>query len=179
MFLCSKSLCAAMEFLDEDTRPRFLFQSRHPNPPSISSPQSVALPNKPFLFVTTSISALLISLSLLYLQSEPFKSLLLWASVSLLVGPFAPSSLTGGDIRVGQGPVVQFPDRQPGPEPEARKKPAQKRPKSAAVDDGILNSVPANGIVNGSEKIAAHAKSDARYEKNLIEDLCRGCHDVF
>lgn len=172
-----------MEFLDEDTRPRFVFQSRPQNSSPISPPQSAARLTKPFLFVTTSVSALLISLSLLYIHSEPFKSLLLWAALSLLVGPFAPSSLTGGNIRVGQGPVVQFPDQQPDPEPEARKKPTQKRPKPALVDDGIVNSVLENECVNGpeknEEKIGSQSKSDGGYVQNLIKDLSHGYRDSF
>ncbi|XP_031390660.1 transcription factor MAMYB isoform X2 [Punica granatum] len=168
-----------MEFLDEDARPRFLFQSpRHQNPPPVSSPQGLNRLSKPFLFITTSTSALLVSLSLLYIHSEPFKSLLLWVALSLLVGPFAPPSLTGGDIRVGQGPIVEFPDQETEPEPEARKKPAQKRPKPAMVDDAIVKSVPANEIVNrpvkNEEKIPAQANSNAgtkeEEEKEWTED---------
>ncbi|KAK4742028.1 hypothetical protein SAY87_000029 [Trapa incisa] len=158
-----------MEFFDEDARPRFLFQSRTLNPPPVCSPQCVDRLNKPFLFATTSISALFISLALFYLQSEPFKSLLLWAALSLLVGPFAPSSLTGGDIRVGQGPVVQFPERLPEPETEGRKKPYVKRPKAAPVDEGILNSVSAKESEKSDDKIAAQTKSDARNVINQEE----------
>lgn len=51
--------------------------------------------------------------------------------MSLLIGPFAPASITGGDIRVGQGPIIPDPvgsDVQSEPEP--KKKLSQKRSKS-------------------------------------------------
>ncbi|XP_039015135.1 transcription factor MAMYB-like [Hibiscus syriacus] len=124
-----------MEFLDEDARPRFLFQSR----PQPSSPSQEKIPQKPskfLLFVSLSISSLLLSLSLFYVESEPFKSLLFWLSLSLFVGPFAPPSVTGGDIRVGVGPIIPDPiDQEPQPEPESKKKSSQRWSKAAKVDE--------------------------------------------
>ncbi|XVE65233.1 hypothetical protein DITRI_Ditri07aG0164700 [Diplodiscus trichospermus] len=66
-----------MEFLDEDARPKFLFQSRPQ--PSASSPEKTSQkPSKTLLFISLSISSILLSLSLFSLQVEPFKSLLFW-----------------------------------------------------------------------------------------------------
>lgn len=143
-----------MEFVDEG-RPRFLFQARaNPPPPppppssssSSSSPSAAGqwrLPNKPFLVATTALSAVLISLALLYVPSEPSRSLLLWLSLSLLVGPFAPSSLTGGSVRVGHGPVVEFLDPQQPPAGEdAKKKQSQKRPKGQPPGNNAVVSPP-------------------------------------
>ncbi|KAJ0559340.1 putative transcription factor MYB-HB-like family [Helianthus annuus] len=95
-----------MEFFDEESRPRFLLQSRSPPKPN---PQSESLDNlhKPTLFISLSLSALLLTLSLFYIKSDPFQSIFIWFSLSLLIGPFAPPSLTAGDIRVGLGPTLQ------------------------------------------------------------------------
>lgn len=100
-----------MEFLDEyESKPRFLFQSKHlPRSDEALNPPSSFLSslNKPTLFISLSLSLLISSLAVLYFDSEPLKSLLLWLSVSLLLGPFAPPSLTAGDIRVGVGPPLK------------------------------------------------------------------------
>ncbi|KAJ0572281.1 putative transcription factor MYB-HB-like family [Helianthus annuus] len=95
-----------MEFFDEESRPRFLLQSRSPPKPN---PQTESLDNlhKPTLFISLSLSALLLTLSLFYIKSDPFQSIFIWFSLSLLIGPFAPPSLTAGDIRVGLGPTLQ------------------------------------------------------------------------
>ncbi|XP_022015144.1 uncharacterized protein LOC110914670 [Helianthus annuus] len=53
------------------------------------------------------LSAFLLTLSLFYIKSDPFQSIFIWFSLSLLSGPFAPPSLTAGDIRVGLGPTLQ------------------------------------------------------------------------
>ncbi|KAK1408951.1 hypothetical protein QVD17_41125 [Tagetes erecta] len=93
----------SMEFFDEENRPRFVLQSR--SAPK-SNPQINHL-HKPTLFISISLSAIFFILSIFHFNSDPIHSLLIWVSLSLLVGPFAPSSLTGGDIRVGIGPAVQ------------------------------------------------------------------------
>ncbi|MED6158770.1 hypothetical protein PIB30_035880 [Stylosanthes scabra] len=124
-----------MEFLDEDTRPRFLFQSGSQPPPSSADEQSYNKPTKTILIVTVSVSAILLFLSIFYLQSEPFKSLLLWLALSLLLGPFAPPSLTAGDIRVGQGSILEFPDQQTLSEDDDNKKNYQRRSKSRRSDE--------------------------------------------
>ncbi|XVF51906.1 hypothetical protein PTKIN_Ptkin04bG0222300 [Pterospermum kingtungense] len=124
-----------MEFLDEDARPRFLFQSR-PQPSSSSLEKAPQKSSKTLLFISLSISSILLSLSIFSVQTEPFKSLLFWISISLLVGPFAPPSLTGGDVRVGVGPIIPDPiDQEPQPEPESKKKSSQKRSKPDKVNE--------------------------------------------
>lgn len=103
-----------MEFLDEfESKPRFLFQSKHLPQPSDSddalhpSSSFFSSLHKPTIFISLSFSLLIFSLACLYFNFEPFKSLLLWLSFSLLIGPFAPPSLTAGDIRVGLGPPLK------------------------------------------------------------------------
>ncbi|XP_030533774.1 transcription factor MAMYB [Rhodamnia argentea] len=181
-----------MEFIDAD-RPRFLFQARAappPPPPSSSSSSSSSSTsdqrqqlNKPFLFVTTALSAVLISLSLLYV-SEPFQSLLLWLSLSLLVGPFAPSSLTGGSVRVGRGPIVEFPDQQPQVVEETKRKPSQKRPKGqppgnnvafsppiAEIDEQLGKKIEGNGLVIQGKSDLGFREKEKDWSEDEIELL--------
>ncbi|KAK8578918.1 hypothetical protein V6N12_069261 [Hibiscus sabdariffa] len=147
-----------MEFLDEDARPRFLFQSR-PQPNSSSQEKIPQKPSKSLLFVSLSISSLLLSLSLLSIESEPFKSLLFWLSLSLLVGPFAPPSLTGGDIRVGVGPIIPDPiDQGPHPEPESKKKSSQRRSKADKVDEPSGNRASLVEEANGFPHLKVKSK---------------------
>ncbi|XP_061345099.1 transcription factor MAMYB [Gastrolobium bilobum] len=138
-----------MEFLDEDARPRFMFQS---GAPTESEPLHHHKPTKSFIFVTVSLSSLLLALALFFFQSEPFQSLLVWLSLSLLIGPFAPLSLTAGDIRVGRGPVVNFPDQETATDDDAKK--PQRRSKTRRSDEVAVGPVVAAAVVNGgaSEK---------------------------
>lgn len=96
----------SMESYDEDNRPRFVFRSRPSS--ALTAEENVPKPpNKIFISVSVVISLIVMSLSFFYFESEPTKSLLLWLSISVLVGPFAPSSLTGGRIRVGYGQILE------------------------------------------------------------------------
>ncbi|XP_059656735.1 transcription factor MAMYB [Cornus florida] len=134
-----------MEFLDEESRPRVLFQSR-PSPSSQSQPQTLGL-HKPSLFISLSLSTLLFALSLLYFQSEPLKSLLFWSALSLLLGPFAPSSLTGGDIRVGVGPILETPSQNDADvHDDSKKRMPNRRSKPRKLEEQGFNSNPT--IVN-------------------------------
>ena len=91
-----------MEFLDEDARPRFLFQSKAVTSSATKAESHYKNLSKPFIAFTVSVSFLLLGLSFFFLKSEPYQSLLIWVALSILVGPFAPPSVTGGDIRVGK-----------------------------------------------------------------------------
>ncbi|KAG5592636.1 hypothetical protein H5410_043150 [Solanum commersonii] len=100
-----------MEFLDEDAKPRFLFQSK-PLQLSNSDPETQTRSlYRPGIIISISLSVLFFALSILYFSFEPFGSIFLWISLSFLVGPFAPSSVTGGDIRVGLGEPIQDPPK--------------------------------------------------------------------
>ncbi|KAI5655849.1 hypothetical protein M9H77_33036 [Catharanthus roseus] len=100
-----------MEFLDEDARPRFVLQSKAS--PQSNLPDSQTQPlHKPTLIISLSLSTIFLLLSFLYFTSEPLNSLFIWVSLSLLVGPFAPLSLTAGDIRVGLGPPLEQPSKE-------------------------------------------------------------------
>ncbi|QCD84806.1 transcription factor MAMYB [Vigna unguiculata] len=147
-----------MEFLDEDARPRFVFQSGAVA--STEPPHPDLKPTKPFLFVTISLSSLFLALSLFFLESEPFKSLLFWLALSLLIGPFAPPSLTGGDVRVGLGEVVNFPDPEPETDDDARKpsqrRSRQRRPEEVAAIGPVVSvgAAEKRGGGGGVEKVA-------------------------
>ncbi|KAM5573264.1 transcription factor MAMYB [Rosa sericea] len=138
-----------MEFLDEDARPRFLFQSK-----AVTSSATEAEPHyknlsKPLIAFTVLLSLVLLGLSFFFLESEPYQSLLIWVALSILVGPFAPPSVTGGDIRVGQGPIVDFPEVSGEVEDESKKRVSQKRQKPRRSDDSGVESAPVAGVGNG------------------------------
>ncbi|OVA02488.1 SANT/Myb domain [Macleaya cordata] len=144
-----------MEFLDEESRPRFLFQSRASSSP-ISEPETLKV-NKTLAFICISISSLLIILSIFFLQSETLKFLLLWFSLSLIVGPFAPVSITGGDIRVGQGELLETLDQDQAVDNDeySKKRVSNRKQKTRKPEDLTVNSnstVSMNGVVNNSEK---------------------------
>ncbi|KAF2316298.1 hypothetical protein GH714_041639 [Hevea brasiliensis] len=136
-----------MEFLDEDARPRFFFQSR-PIPSSLTDQAQQNPINKPLIFITVSFSSLLLLLSVLYIQTEPFKSLLFWVSISFIIGPFAPSRVTGGDIRVGQGPIVEPLDEEP--EIVTEKRAPKKRSKAIRSEETVTAPISAVETINGS-----------------------------
>ncbi|KAL7160670.1 hypothetical protein ABFS83_01G112600 [Erythranthe nasuta] len=95
-----------MEFLDEfEIKPRFLFQSKQQHFTQSETPDDSPYSSS-FRFVSVSIFAVFFILTFIYINVEPLRSLLLWICFSLVIGPFAPSSLTAGDIRVGLGPPL-------------------------------------------------------------------------
>ncbi|KAL6008307.1 hypothetical protein ACLOJK_033813 [Asimina triloba] len=121
-----------MEFLDEEARPRFLFQSRASSSP-IQTLEETPKPSKTIILICISLSSLLIFLSFFspLSQFQTLQFLLLWFSISLLLGPFAPTSSTGGDIRVGVGePLHPPPDPDPTPAEESKKKITNRRLKA-------------------------------------------------
>ncbi|XP_050377270.1 transcription factor MAMYB [Argentina anserina] len=141
-----------MEFLDEDARPRFLFQSKPVTSSSSESnePQNLS---KPLIAATVIVSLLLLALSFFFLQSEPYQSLLIWVAVSVLVGPFAPPSVTGGDIRVGRGAIVEFPEAIGEVED---KRASQKRQKPRRGEDsGGSSAGNGDGYVREERKVEA------------------------
>ncbi|KAL3497692.1 hypothetical protein ACH5RR_040424 [Cinchona calisaya] len=124
-----------MEFLDEDARPRFVLQSKPGSEPGQSSQQSQSL-HKPTLLISILLSTLFLALSFLYLTSEPFNSLLIWLSLSLLLGPFAPLSLTAGDIRVGVGSPLPELTTETEVSDEKTKRTSKRSAKSTRKPDG-------------------------------------------
>ncbi|CAA7033833.1 unnamed protein product [Microthlaspi erraticum] len=153
-----------MEFYDED-RPRIVFQSRPSSSRTTEDDDDSKMPNKICISISVSISLLILSLSFFYFETEPSKSLLLWLSISFLVGPFAPSSLTGGKIRVGYGQILepeQIHDEQSTDnERESRRKSVNKRSNKGMKNDNppekpssvaeVSKKVDRSGIANSTE----------------------------
>ncbi|EOA12556.1 hypothetical protein CARUB_v10026823mg [Capsella rubella] len=127
-----------MEFYDED-RPRFVLQSRPSSSLTTEEEEEPKIPKKIFISISVTVSLIILSLSFFYFESEPAKSLLLWLAISFLVGPFAPSSLTGGKIRVGYGQILepeQIQDESSTDnERESRRKSMNKRSKGTTKQD--------------------------------------------
>lgn len=142
-----------MEFFDDDARPRFLFQSQAKASSSASESQAYQKPSKPFLFFTLSLSSLFFALSIFYIQSEPFRSILIWLSLSLLIGPFAPISLTGGDVRVGHGSIVEFSNEEAAIDEDTNKRSSQKRSKARRSEDIAVGPIASYDSVNASERV--------------------------
>lgn len=138
-----------MEFLDEDARPRFLFQSKAVGSSATDPEPHYKNLNKPFIAFTILLSILLLGLSFFFLQSEPYQSLLIWVALSILVGPFAPTSVTGGDIRVGHGQILDLPEITTQVEEESKKRVSQKRSKPRRFDELGTDSTPVAETVNG------------------------------
>ncbi|XP_058086502.1 transcription factor MAMYB [Magnolia sinica] len=130
-----------MEFIDEETRPRFLLQTRISSTP-IPKPDEIQKTSKTLTLICISVSSLLIFLAFFssFSQSQTLQFLLIWFSISLALGPFAPTSFTGGDIRVGIGEPLQPSDPDPTPLEESRKKIPNRRPKTQRSDNPYLNS---------------------------------------
>lgn len=154
-----------MEFLDEEARPKIMFQSGV-SPSSISEPQTQSL-NKPLIFLTLSISSVIFALTIFFVDSEPLQSILFWLALSILVGPFAPASITGGDIRVGRGSVLEL-SPSPDQEPEVKNvklTPSGRRHNNKARRSEELGSVSASPAsirdINEPASNAAEKKSGA------------------
>lgn len=167
-----------MEFLDEESRPRFVLQSGSNYSPASTQLQPEPL-NKPLIFASISVSSVLIFLSIFFVQSEPFKSLLLWFALSLLLGPFAPSHLTAGDIRVGRGPILEFPPQEQDSD-EPKRPPSDRRTRLRKIETATVNS-PVVTSVDGdqrSERLrkrsdvpAAAAEEDSEWVEGDVEIL--------
>ncbi|KAK6947464.1 hypothetical protein RJ641_000937 [Dillenia turbinata] len=172
-----------MDFIDEETRPRFLFQSRSSSSSTSHSHQSKTLDLKsPSLIISLALSLLLISLILFVSTSESLNVLLLWCSLSLLLGPFAPSSLTGGDIRVGLGePVDLLSDPSPTPsDDDSKKKSSNRRSRPRQVQElgfGPVN--PVNASVDGAEKLEETERENKDTARNSSSNVGEWCDEDF
>lgn len=150
----------------DDVKPRFQLQSG----PLASDAEEKEL-NKVLVGVCSSVGVLFLALS--WFQAGILQFLSLWLAISLVVGPFAPVALTGGNCRVGAGELL--PELEPleevSAEPEKRTKGYNRRsdaavgrvssrenlmstPAVAAKDgaNGTANSVVAQQSKSGAEK---------------------------
>ncbi|KAK4728363.1 hypothetical protein R3W88_021351 [Solanum pinnatisectum] len=166
-----------MEFLDEDAKPRFLLQSK-PVQQSNSDPetQNRSL-YRPGIVISISLSVLFFALSILYFSFEPFGSIFLWISLSLLVGPFAPSSVTGGDIRVGLGEPIQDPPKDDLSDTEPDTKKSNRRSNRPTKKNVDFEPVLANHYDLKPEKIngsVANSKNSTGSAANLEKKVGDG-----
>ncbi|KAH7578597.1 hypothetical protein ACOSP7_000069 [Xanthoceras sorbifolium] len=163
-----------MDFLDEDARPRFLLQSRPVQSSSVDDNHTThQIPSKFTLFFSLSISSFLFFLSFFFLQTEPFQSLLFWFSLSILIGPFAPSRLTGGHTRVGHGPILQNPVQDQQIEPDTKKKSNKNRSLTNKSQDSPVptyeNSNGSSGFVSKDKKIEVAERKENPIAKTREE----------
>ncbi|CAM8975778.1 unnamed protein product [Rhodiola kirilowii] len=149
-----------MEFLDEESRPRVLFQSRaQPSSAQSASSESKSL-NKLLICITTSIAILLFVLTFLFVSNhEPLTSILLWIAVSVLVGPFAPAKITGGDVRVGNGSVVE--DLETDPFDTEVRKPKQQRGGNWRKNEEISRGSDVAMMLEKKDTVAESEKRDS------------------
>ncbi|XP_042391380.1 transcription factor MAMYB-like [Zingiber officinale] len=106
-----------MEFLEEERRPRFLFQAGRSAGVFAASAAIEEDPKLDKFHAAACLSASAALLFLAYLSlsgTQTLASLLLWAAFSLALGAFSPPSSTGGDCRVGRGDPL--PDPEPAPD---------------------------------------------------------------
>lgn len=89
-----------MDYYDEDPRPRFQFQAS-----SVPIPQQSASIDRKCAAFCIATGTLIFSYGCLL--PGILQILLAWIGLSLAIGPFAPISLTGGDIRVGCGEILE------------------------------------------------------------------------
>lgn len=162
-----------MEFLDEDAKPRFLFQSKALQQSNSEPETQTRSLYRPGIIISLSLSVLFFALSFLYFSFEPFGSIFLWISLSLLIGPFAPLSITGGDIRVGIGPPIQDPPKDDLSDFEPDTKKSNRRSNRATKKNVDFEPVLATNYDLQPEKIngsGANSKSSngsvATLEKN-------------
>ncbi|XP_068634704.1 transcription factor MAMYB-like [Aristolochia californica] len=98
--------------------------------------------------------------------------------MSLLVGPVAPISHTGGEIRVGVGEIVDFPDQDPAENEEPKRVNPSRRSKVRKAEDIRVNSpapVANPVILDKSEKKIGNSVSNAvestkTEEKEWVEE---------
>ncbi|MQL88214.1 hypothetical protein Taro_020768 [Colocasia esculenta] len=161
-----------MEFVEEESRPRFLLHSR--SPAASDDPGSPAL-SKPHAAACVAAAAILLFSAFYFpLQSQTLVTVLVWAAVSLLIGPFAPSCITGGDVRIGLGEPLEPRDPDPSPEEEAEE-PRKRNPGRRSKARRSEEPLPSVGSVPPTEKkreqrngVAANTGDGA--EKGEVEE---------
>jgi hypothetical protein len=87
----------------DDSRPRFQLQS---GPSVVSDDKDEDRRKLSKVQIGVCVGVALLLLSFAWMQSGLVQFLAGWLALALLVGPFAPSSATGGDCRVGMGGLV-------------------------------------------------------------------------
>ncbi|KAK1304279.1 hypothetical protein QJS10_CPB11g00187 [Acorus calamus] len=131
-----------MDFVEEEARPRFIHHSRASAPQIADSGTLASRVDKLLFSVCASLACLLaFSAFRFFSTSQTLAFLILWTSLSLLLGPLAPSSLTGGDVRVGRGePLEPAPEPDPAP-PPVEEPTRRRRQRPHRSDDPPISTV--------------------------------------
>ncbi|PIA32610.1 hypothetical protein AQUCO_04400062v1 [Aquilegia coerulea] len=160
-----------MEFLDEESRPKISFQSRVTSSSSSSLPElETQRINKPIAFVCVFISVIVSLLTIFFLESETLRFILIWFSIAFIVGPFAPISITGGDIRVGEGEVVEFPDEAVVESDEDLKKRVPNRRNRSRRSEEPLGMAVIGGDLMGKVVVVEEKSEKKKGEKDLVSE---------
>lgn len=175
-----------MEFVEEERRPRFLFQAGRSGGLFAASAATAEDPKFDKLHTASCLSAAAALLFLAYLSlsdTETLASLLLWAALSLALGSFSPPSSTGGDCRVGRGDPL--PDPEPAPAhsdfDEPKKRIQGRRARSKKPEDPPPTLVPVvselppmakikDPVLDNDSGSANHVKSEENEEEKEWTD---------
>ncbi|XP_049936360.1 transcription factor MAMYB isoform X1 [Nymphaea colorata] len=176
MHKCSKGKKAEiqrkqMDYVEDESGPRFLPLSSAKICPSNFATRRVG---KMHLILCSTSSLLLLALS--FLPSLPGDSaarfLLLWMALSLFVGPFAPLSLTGGDVAVGQGETLPEEVDNDAMQPEEVVNPRKRsvRQRKPSIDPPFAPSLSlSTSIEPDSSKIDEKQQSEDKEDKPEME----------
>ncbi|XP_020586358.1 dnaJ homolog subfamily C member 2 [Phalaenopsis equestris] len=158
-----------MEFIEEDSRPRFLFQARSPLT-SAPLPETQKISKLHAACCFSASAVLFTTVFLLNSSSSILFTILLWISLSLIVAPFAPPSNTGGDPRVGRGGPLPSLPKQTEPE-ETRRRPASRwNPKPTIPSLSPVGSLNPKPVEKRGEDPAGHEGETATKESNRLEE---------
>ncbi|XP_074564268.1 transcription factor MAMYB [Curcuma longa] len=176
-----------MEFMEEERRPRFLFQAGRGGGGLFAASTAIAEdPKFDKLHAAACLSASAALLVLAYLSlsgTQTLASLLLWAALSLALGAFSPTSSTGGDFRVGRGDPL--PDPEPAPDQsdldEPKKRIQGRRARSKKPEDPppplvpVVSELPAiakikDPILDNDSGSADHVESEENGEQKEWTD---------
>lgn len=125
-----------MEFLDEEARPKFYFQSRVSSTPNSERVHHKI--DKLQFAICSLVSLVLLLFSIFYFhESHVIQFLLFWMALSLLIGPLAPVTHTGGEINVGKGEIIHPSDPDPAQLDEPKNRQSIRRSKARKPEDGV------------------------------------------
>ncbi|XP_073011742.1 transcription factor MAMYB [Typha latifolia] len=131
-----------MDFFEDEARPRFVFRGGSGGGATSAEQNSDTLgfSKLHFFLCLSAASVVLLAAFSLVSSSQTLATFLLWSALSLLLAPFAPSSVTGGDIHVGAGDLL--PDPTPSPTPTEPSSIPARRSRSRKTIDSQPPSLP-------------------------------------
>ncbi|XP_078437903.1 duplicated homeodomain-like superfamily protein [Wolffia australiana] len=154
-----------MEFIDEESRPRFAI-SRSRATATISSQESSKSTVDKLHASVCAVASIVLSIGSIAIsgRSQILAAFLAWTAISLLIGPFAPISITGGDFRVGIGEILEPVEERDEPKKRARRSKDLFPPSSAVPIAGsvppIVSDKPKIEVVSAPEKDSRSSESE-------------------